>query len=219
VQGYPYAAPAPPAPALTPSRDRIPLPIGGHVELLRLGEREPFATATVGGVDGQLVVLEGGRLSGLADRVTLRWWDDDEAWEASASVESTNPSGARLEVLSDWRVAVLRRAARVEIERSPVDLVTLGGDGREVRRLRVTCLDLSTTGCRVAGTGEPPSDGDILQVTASGSELAVCVDARIVHVVSKAFGGWQAGVEFLPHTAADRSALVAWRDSARHAAG
>jgi hypothetical protein len=83
----------------------------------------------------------------------------------------------------------------------------------------VTCLDLSTTGCRVAGTGEPPSDGDILQVTASGSELAVCVDARIVHVVSKAFGGWQAGVEFLPHTAADRSALVAWRDSATHAAG
>ena len=204
---------------MTPSHDRILLPIGGQVELLRLGEREPFATATVGGADGALVVLEGGRLSGLADRLTLRWWDDDdEAWEAAASVESSDPSGARLAVVSDWERAMLRRAARVNIERSPVDLVTIGGDGREVRRLRVTCLDLSTTGCRVAGTGGPPSDGDIVQVAASGSDTPVCVDARIVHVVPKAFGGWQAGVEFLPHTAADRAALVAWRDSATHAA-
>jgi hypothetical protein len=195
------------------------LPIGGQVELLRPDDRQPFATATVGGVDGALIVLEGGRLSGLAGRLTIRWWDeDDEAWEASARVESSDPSGARLAVVSDWRLAVLRRAARVEIERSPIDLVTIGGDGREVRRLRVTCLDLSTTGCRVAGTGEPPSDGDIVQVAASGSGSPVSVDARIVHVVPKAFGGWQAGVEFLPHTAADRSALVAWRDSATHAA-
>jgi hypothetical protein len=204
---------------LNPSLERIPLPIGGSIELLRLGERQPFATATVRKVDGPLVVLDGGRLPGPGDRVTLRWWDeDDEAWEASASVQSSDASSARLAVASDWRLAVMRRAARVGIERSPIDLVTIGGDGREVRRLRVTCLDLSTTGCRVAGTGGPPSDGDIVQVTTSGSALTVSVDARIVHVVAKAFGGWQAGVEFLPHTAADRAALVAWRDSATHAA-
>jgi hypothetical protein len=204
---------------LTHSLDRIPLPIGGPVELLRLGERQPFATATVRGVDGPSVILDGGRLSGLADRLTLRRWDEhDEAWEVSACVESSDASSVRLAVVGEWRLAVLRRAARVDIERAPVELVTLGGDGRVVRRVRVTCLDLSTTGCRVAGTGDRPSDGDIVQVAASGSALTVCVDARIVHVVPKAFGGWQAGVEFLPHTAADRSALVAWRDSATHAA-
>jgi hypothetical protein len=183
--------------ALTKSLDGISLPLGDLVELLRLGERQPFATATVRGVDGPSVVLDGVRLSDLADRITLRWWDeDDAAWEVSARVESSDPSSPRLvlTVVGDWRLAVLRRAARLDIEPSPIELVTLGGDGRVIRRVRVTCLDLSTTGCRVAGTGRPPGDGDVLQVSATVSGRTLCVDARIVHVVSKAFGGWQAGV-------------------------
>ena len=47
----------------------------------------------------------------------------------------------------------------------------------------------------------------------------ICVDARVVRCAPVAFGGWQAGLEFLPRTAAERDALIAWRDSVAAASG
>ena len=184
---------------------------------MRIGERMPLATADVCGVNGVGLVLGGCRVKIEAELLTLRWWDDgDAAWEARASVEQFDSTSGRLTltVIEGWRPAVLRRAARVESDRVPVELLTLGGDGRVIRRVQVLCLDLSTIGCRVAGTGPEPARGDLVQVAGGTSALTVCVDARVVRCESVAFGGWHAGLEFLPHTAADRASLVAWRDSA-----
>jgi hypothetical protein len=78
----------------------------------------------------------------------------------------------------------------------------------------VLCLDLSATGCRVAGTGSAPVERDVLQVAADTSEVRVLVDARVVWASNASFGGWHAGIEFLPHDAGERARLIAWRDSA-----
>lgn len=192
-------------------------PVGDTVELMHAGGREPLAEACVRGASGSVLVLSGGGETLDSDGVTVRWWDDrDEAWEVAAWRERFDaPSGeTTLRLLGEWRPAVLRRAARVLLGRAPAELVTLGGDGRVVRRVQVLCLDLSTTGCRVTGTGSAPSDGDVVQVAASTPDVRVLVDARVVHVARVAFGGWQAGIEFLPHTAAERVDLATWRDSA-----
>jgi hypothetical protein len=52
-----------------------------------------------------------------------------------------------------------------------------------------------------------------MQVGVITPKLTACVDARVVRVSAAAFGGWHAGLEFLPPTAVDRATLVAWRDS------
>ena len=190
---------------------------GSLIELMRVGEREQIGTAMVRAVGEPLLVLDGRRFPSGVDALTLRWWDDDDnAWEAGAAVERWDPAGdeVTLRLLEDWRPSILRRAARLEIDRAPVDLITIGGDGREVRRQRVTCMDLSTTGCRVGGSGAPPSRGDVFLVAAETPLLAVRIDAHVVHIVPGAFGGWLAGLEFLPHTPDERAMLVAWRDSA-----
>jgi hypothetical protein len=192
-------------------------PIGSAVELMRIGERQPIAQADVCGVNGLSLVLCQCRVAIDTDLLTLRWWDDsDVAWEARASVERWDATSGRLTLVmgESWRPAVLRRAARVESDRVPVELLTLGGDGRVIRRLRVLCLDLSAMGCRVAGTGPELARGDLVQVAGGTSALTVCVDARVVRCASVAFGGWHAGLEFLPHTDDDRASLLAWRDSA-----
>jgi hypothetical protein len=191
-------------------------PVGSAIELMRVGERTPIAKADVCGVDGLSLVLGGCRLAIEAGLLTLRWWDEsDVAWEARASVERFDSARGRLTLVmvEGWRPAVLRRAARVESGRVPVELLTLGGDGRVIRRVQVLCLDLSTMGCRVAGTGLELARGDLVQVAGGTSALRVCVDARVVRSASVAFGGWHAGLEFLPHTAADRASLLEWRDS------
>ena len=190
---------------------------GSLIEIMRVGERQQIGTAMVRAIGEPLLVLDGRRFPDGVDDLTLRWWDDDDnAWEARASVERRDPAGdeVAVRVLEAWRASILRRAARVEIDRAPVDLVTIGGDGREVRRQRVNCLDLSTTGCRVGGSGAQPARGDLFLVTAETVSLTVRVDAHVVHVVPAAFGGWQGGLEFLPHTPDERAMLVAWRDSA-----
>jgi PilZ domain len=191
-------------------------PIGTEVELMRVGERTPIAMADVSGVNGRDLVLDGCRVVIDAELLTVRWWDDaDAAWEARGSVEQSDPTSGRLTttMVEDWQPAILRRAARVESGRVSVELLTLGGDGRVIRRLQVLCLDVSTLGCRVTGTGTRPNPGDLLQVESQSSTLTFCVDARVVRCAPVAFGGWQAGLEFLPHSASDRAALVAWRDS------
>jgi hypothetical protein len=201
---------------MTPLDPQSP-PVGSAVELMRIGERNPIAKADVCGVDGLSLVLGGCRVAIEAELLTLRWWDDsDVAWEARASVEQLDPTGCRLTlaIVGGWQPAVLRRAARIDSGRLPVELLTLGGDGRVIRRVQVLCLDLSTIGCRVAGTGPEVARGDLVQVAGGTSALRVCVDARVVRCASVAFGGWHAGLEFLPHTTADRDSLVAWRDSA-----
>jgi hypothetical protein len=190
-------------------------PLGAVIELMRPRERQPFARAIIGSANGPLLVLDGCRVPIQAENLTLRWWDEnDAAWEVVASVERLDASTGQLtaKVVEPWRPAVLRRAARVPVDRAPVDLITHGGDGRVVRRTRVVCLDLSTSGCGVAGSGPPPSDGDVVRVSADTPTLAVCVDARIIHVATVAFGGWQAGLEFRPHTTDEVANLVAWRD-------
>jgi hypothetical protein len=195
-------------------------PIGSAVELMRIGEREPMAQADVCDVSGLSLVLCQCRVAIEEDLLTLRWWDDsDVAWEARAAVERWDATSGRLTLVmgESWRPAVLRRAARVESGRVPVELLTLGGDGRVIRRLRVLCLDLSAMGCRVAGTGPELAGGDLVQVAGGTSALTVRVDARVVRCTSVAFGGWHAGLEFLPHTDDDRASLAAWRDSAADA--
>lgn len=184
---------------------------------MRAGERQQIGTAMARAISEPFLVLDGRRFPSGVDDLTLRWWDDDDnAWEAGASVERRDPAGdeVTLRILTSWQPSILRRAARVEIDRAPVDLITIGGDGREVRRQRVNCLDLSTTGCRVGGSGAPPVTGDLFLVAAESSTLAVRIDARVIHIVPAAFGGWQAGLEFLPHTPDERAMLVEWRDSA-----
>jgi hypothetical protein len=190
---------------------------GSLIEIMRAGERQQIGTAMVRAIGEPLLVLDGRRFPSGAVDLTLRWWDDDDnAWEARASVERWDPAGDEVAVrlLGGWQPSILRRAVRVEIDRAPVDLITIGGDGREVRRQRVTCLDLSTTGCRVGGSGAQPARGDLFLVAAETDTLAVRVDAHVVHVVPAAFGGWQGGLEFLPHTPDERAMLVAWRDDA-----
>lgn len=190
-------------------------PVGGVIELMRPRERQPFARAIVGSANGPLLVLDGCRFPIEREKLTLRWWDDnDAAWEVAASVEPRGAISGQLtaNLVEPWRPAILRSAARVPVDRAPLDLITHGGDGRVVRRTRVVCLDLSTTGCGVAGSGPPPSDGDVVQVSANTPTFAVCVDARIIHVANVAFGGWQAGLEFLPRTTDEVANLVAWRD-------
>ena len=190
---------------------------GSLIEIMRVGERQQIGTAMVRAIGEPLLVLDGRRFPGGVDDLTLRWWDDDDnAWEARASVERRDLAGDEVSVriLEGWRASILRRAARIEIDRAPVDLITIGGDGREVRRQRVNCLDLSTTGCRVGGSGAQPARGDLFLVTAETDALTVRIDAHVVHVVPAAFGGWLGGLEFLPHTPDERAMLVAWRDSA-----
>jgi hypothetical protein len=190
---------------------------GSLIEIMRVGERQQIGTAMARAISEPFLVLDGRRFPSGVDDLTLRWWDDDDnAWEAGASVERRDPAGdeVTLRILTSWQPSILRRAARVEIDRAPVDLITIGGDGREVRRQRVNCLDLSTTGCRVGGSGAPPVTGDLFVVVAESSTLAVRIDARVIHIVPAAFGGWQAGLEFLPHTPDERAMLVEWRDSA-----
>ena len=190
-------------------------PIGALIELMRPDERQPIARVIVGSVDGTLLVLDGCRVPIEAENLTLRWWDEnDAAWEVVASVEPRGAPRGQLtaHLAGHWHPAVLRRAARVPVDRAPVELITHGGDGRVVRRTRVVCVDLSTTGCGVAGSGPRPSDGDVVLVSTHTPTVAVCVDARIVHVAAVAFGGWQAGLEFLPRTTDEVANLVAWRD-------
>jgi hypothetical protein len=181
---------------------------------MRAGERTPIAMATVSDASGPRLVLDGCRITLDAEQLTLRWWDDDDvAWEARASVEAFEAASGRLTVtvVGGWAPAVLRQAARVDSGRTPVELLTLGGDGRVIRSVRALCLDLSPLGCRVAGTGPELTRGDDLQVAVA--TLAICVDARVVRCAPVAFGGWQAGLEFLPRTAAERDSLIGWRDS------
>ncbi len=187
---------------------------------MRVGERTPIAMANVYDASGHRLVLDGCGIALDADLLTLRWWDDnDVAWEARASVESFEATSERLTVtiVEGWHPAVLRQAARVDSGRTPVELLTLGGDGRVIRRVRALCLDLSPLGCRVAGTGPELTRGDDLQVAVATSTLEICVDARVVRCAPVAFGGWQAGLEFLPRTAAERDSLIAWRDSVANA--
>jgi PilZ domain len=194
--------------------------VGSAIELMRFGERTPVASAEVSGVSGLRLVLGGCRVA-IGGELTLRWWDDnDVAWEARASVEeSESTSGLTVAIVEGWRPAVLREAARVASGRLPVELLTLGGDGRVIRRVRVICLDLSPLGCRVAGTGPEVTGDDVIQVAAETSARAICVDARVVRCTPVAFGGWHAGLEFLPRTDADRASLAAWRDSLAETAG
>ena len=134
---------------------------------MRAGERTPIATANVSEADGPRLVLDGCRIPVDAEQLTLRWWDDnDVAWEARASVEAFEETSGRLTVaiVGGWGPAVLRQAARVDTGRTPVELLTLGGDGRVIRSVRALCLDLSPLGCRVAGTGPELTAGDDLQV-------------------------------------------------------
>lgn len=196
-----------------------PLPAGSEIELLRPGERQPFAETTVLEASESHLTLGESPFDPALNALTLRWWDENgEAWEIDASVERASGlvGNVALRLLESWRPAVLRRAGRILLGRAPADLVTIGGDGREVRRVHVLCLDLSTTGCRVAGTGQPPARGDPLRVAAETNEVRVAVDARLVWTERAAFGGWHAGIQFLPHDAAERACLVAWRDSASY---
>jgi hypothetical protein len=185
---------------------------------MRVGGRQQIGTAVLRTIVEPLLVLDGRRFPREADDCTLRWWDDDDnAWEAVASVERRDPAADEVTLrVERWHPSILRSAARVETDRAPVELITVGGDGREVRRHRVNCLDLSTTGCRVAGSGAQPARGDHFLVTAETSAVAVQIDAHVIDIVPAAFGGWQAGLEFLPHTADERAMLLAWRDSAAY---
>jgi hypothetical protein len=191
--------------------------VGSVVELMRAGGRQAFAEASVCARSDTLLVVSTGPVAHDQERLTLRWWDEnDEAWDVTVAVAQFDAASSELtlQLLAAWRPAVLRRAARVTLGREPAELLTLGGDGRVVRRVNVLCLDLSTTGCRVTGTGPPPTGGDALRVAASTPDVRVLVDARIVHIARVAFGGWQAGIEFLPHDSAERAGLIEWRDSA-----
>ncbi|MEO9174371.1 MAG: PilZ domain-containing protein [Gaiellales bacterium] len=191
-------------------------PVGSVVELIRVGEREPFGNAQVAEVSLPNLVLSGCRAAIETRSIVIRWWDDlDDAWEARASVGAFDAARARLETVidEDWHAAILRRAVRVDARRQPLDLLTIGGDGRIVRRTRVLCLDMSTLGCRVTGTGPMFAAGDTVQVTGFAASSAA-VDARLVRCDNSRFGGWLAGLEFLPHTPDDRALLVAWRDQA-----
>jgi hypothetical protein len=174
---------------------------------------------SVGGAAGSRLILDGCRFPLDDEHLTLRWWDDsDVAWEVVSAVERRDPPNGQLtvDIVDSWRPAVMRRAARVSIQRAPVELVTHGGDGRVVRRIQVSCHDVSATGCGVAGLGPKPSEGDIVQVGVTTPTLTARVDARVVRVSTAAFGGWHAGLEFLPHTASDHASLIAWRDSSAH---
>jgi hypothetical protein len=190
---------------------------GSLIEIMPRGERQQIGTAVVRASGEPLLVVDGRRFPAQVGDLTLRWWDeDDNAWEARASVEHWAPAGdeVALRILEAWQPSVLRSAARVELDRAPIDLITIGGDGREVRRQRVNCLDLSTTGCRVGGSGAQPARGDLFLVAAETSLRDVRIDAQVVHIVAAAFGGWQAGLAFLPHTPDERAMLLAWRDDA-----
>jgi hypothetical protein len=196
--------------------------VGSEVELMRSGARTPIATADVSAANGSSLVLSGCHVASEPEGFTLRWWDEgDVAWEASASVEELDPTSgvATVTIVGGWEPAVLRQAARIQSGRIPVDLLTLGGDGRVVRRVRAICLDVSSLGCRVAGTGPELMQGDDLQVAVGTGGLEICVDARVVRCAAVAFGGWQAGLEFLPRTDAERATLIAFRDSVADAAG
>ena len=191
-------------------------PIGSMLELLRAGERHPIAAATITRGGELQLVLAVDRVPADVDGCSLRWWDDDDAaWEVSASIGSWDPATSELtvELIDGWRPAVLRRAARITIDRAPIELVESDGEGRVARRTRAICLDLSTTGCRVAGAGSIPEVGALVSVVAA----PVRVDARVVQVVTAAFGGWHAGLEFLPRSSEERADLVAWRDRATRA--
>jgi hypothetical protein len=191
-------------------------PAGSVVELMCTGRRTPIALSRVYCTDGPTLVVDWAAVADNAERFTLRWWDaNDEAWETSATVAHVEASSTqlRLKPAEPWRRAVLRRAERVDTDRVPIRFIMLGTDGHVVRRLHVSCLDLSALGCRVAGVGTPPCGADPIQVEADGAGIVACVDARVVHAAPHAFGGWLAGVEFLPQDAADRAALIAWRDS------
>jgi hypothetical protein len=190
-----------------------PLVPGSRIELIRPGSREPFATAElVTERDGHLR-LEDCRPTVADGAITLRYWDErDDAWVADAAVTSS-AGHVTATLLGRWTPAVLRRSARILAGRTIVDLLTLGGDGAVIRRVRGYCLDISSTGCRIAGTGGPPEVGDLILITSSA--LPQALDARIVRSIVAAFGSWEAGVAFLPHDASDIAAIVSWRDEVR----
>jgi hypothetical protein len=190
-------------------------PAGSVIELMRTGQRTPIATASVSRTAGATLVVDAPPAFDV-EGLTLRWWDaNDEAWETFATVGhvESSPTELLLDAAEPWRRAVLRRAERVETDRVPIELIMLGTDGHVTRRLRVSCLDLSALGCRIAGAGRPPSGADPLQVEADRPGIVACIDARVVHATPHAFGGWLAGIEFLPQDTADRAALIAWRDT------
>jgi hypothetical protein len=190
-------------------------PAGTVIELMRTGQRAPIARSTVSRAERATLVLDSPPLFD-SERLTLRWWDaNDEAWETVAIVSHVEapPTTLTLEATEPWRRAALRRAERVDTDRVPIRFVVLGTDGHVLRRLRVNCLDLSALGCRIAGAGTPPSGADPIQLEADRIGIVACVDARVVHTAPHPFGGWLAGIEFLPQDAADRAALIAWRDT------
>lgn len=191
-------------------------PADGVVELIRIGEREPFATAHIDEIDGPWVALRGCRAAISGQRVEVRWWDEsDTAWIGRGFVDRSDPASETLSVALEtpWRMVLLRRAARIGASHEVVELLTFGGDGRVIRRTRALCLDLSPLGCRISGAGQPPLAEEVVHLANPRARAAV-IDARVVRCDATAFGGWDAGLEFLPRTAADREALMAWRDLA-----
>jgi hypothetical protein len=186
---------------------------GSEIELIRPGGREAFATTLVVEALGDRLRLEAPGIRPDDGPLTLRFWDDEyDAWDAETSVSSSSDHLVAT-LLGGWQPAVLRRSARTPTRRVDVDLLTLGGDGAVIRRVRTYCVDVSSNGCRVAGTGSPPHAGDVIQISSAG--LSGRLDARIVRCGVAAFGSWEAGIEFLSHDTSESAAILRWRDEVR----
>lgn len=191
-----------------------PCPAPGDVLRLRVGPRaDAIRAAVISWSDTVGVVRpqDGGVPAG--EDVFMRWLDaEGDAWHAQAVSGAADATGdaLALRLMSGWQRVAARRAVRIPTPRRRVRCEL------EARCLDLVGIDVSLTGCRASGIGEPPGMGDLVQIAAeSGTyETPRWINARVVRVALHPFRRYEVGFLFEPESDDEHAAVADWRDMA-----
>jgi hypothetical protein len=121
----------------------------------------------------------------------------------------------RLEITErvGW-ISVDRRSARVHADRRSVQAEW--EEGRQKLQLRgLVAMDVSSSGCRLSGIGEPPPMDANLRLDISGTTYAEpqWLSAQVMRVETSAFGRYLLGLRFQLESPEDYARVLAWREA------
>ncbi len=152
-------------------------------------------------------------LDDLTEGIFQLCWTDPEGtvWHADClGFVGDDPLALDLELSDGWYHGEGRWAPRFAAERRPLRAMLAGQPGT----CELHALDVSSTGCCVAGAGEPLAVGAELEmvVTAGSYTLPTRLHAVVVRVYLAAFGRFELGLRFTPVSVAEQRLVLRWRD-------
>ncbi len=148
----------------------------------------------------------------------LHWDDGDLGWQTRGRLELLEESLASWHIppSNEWEPAPVRRSLRTPVGNAPMLVRIIESAGlREGQRIHVVCLDVSDSGCRASWPGQPPLEGDTVEVAWEVDNRHDASDpqwirARVARITALPFGARHVGLKFQIADSAQAARIRDW---------